>query len=83
MNHPPDLNVLEDSTVQGALCTVPDIFVLMNVGLMELLRKQFIIHSSQITNHLHSNKSRKNGHHQAFLTQNDFSIPQRLHIYDL
>lgn len=45
----------------------PDIFILVDVDLVELLRAEFIFQTAHVGNHLQGNKARQDGKHQTLL----------------
>lgn len=45
----------------------PDIFILVDVDLVELLRAEFIFQTAHVGDHLQGNKARQDGEHQTLL----------------
>lgn len=46
---------------------LPDVFVVVDVDLVELLRQQVLVHRSHVADHFHHQEARQDGHHQALL----------------
>lgn len=59
---------------------VPDVFVLVNVNLVKLLRVEFIFQRAHVSNHLQGNKSRQDRQHQTLLFGENQSFRKWLFI---
>ena len=46
---------------------VPDVFVLVDIDLVKLVRIELIFQHAHISDHLQGNKARQDGQHQALL----------------
>lgn len=46
---------------------VPDVFVLVDVDLVELMWAEFIFQTAHVGDHLQGNKARQDGEHQTLL----------------
>lgn len=57
-------------TLRSLVC-LPDVFVAMDVDLVELLRQQVIIDAGHVSNHVQDQKTWQNGHHQTFLMERE------------